>query len=219
MTNAPVYDAAKHRITSLVEGRDPQTPVAATPGWSVKDVVAHLAGGLRDFVDRRFDGVESGEWGERQVRDRRGNTLSDAFAEWDANLELARPLFDTPMGPVLVSEVIAHEHDLRAALGVPGDRDGTDVRAALVRPLQQLDQRMRENDVPALRITLEHGDRVLGHGDPAGTLRTTSFELMRAIGGRRSADQIKALDWDGDPDVWISSLALFGRHRAEPFEE
>jgi hypothetical protein len=50
-------------------------------------------------------------------------------------------------------------------------------------------------------------------------LRTTSFELMRAIGGRRSVDQIKALDWDGDPDVWISSLALFGRHRPEPFEE
>ena len=50
MTNAPIYDAAKQRITSLVEGRDPQTPVAATPGWSVKDVVAHLAGGLREGV-------------------------------------------------------------------------------------------------------------------------------------------------------------------------
>lgn len=98
MTNAPIYDAAKERIASLVEGRDPLTPVAATPGWSVKDVVAHLAGGLRDFADRRFDGVESGEWGERQVRDRRDNTLADSFAEWDANLELARPLFDSRWG-------------------------------------------------------------------------------------------------------------------------
>ncbi|MCG8921996.1 maleylpyruvate isomerase family mycothiol-dependent enzyme [Lentzea sp. CC55] len=219
MTNAPIYDAAKARITALVSGADPLTPVPATPGWSVKDVVAHLAGGLRDFADGRFDGVESGEWGERQVRDRRDNTLQDAFAEWDENLVRAAELFDTPMGPVLVSEVVAHEHDLRSALGVPGDRGGVEVRAALVRPLQQLDRRLRENDVPALRISLEHGDRVLGHGEPAGTLRTTSFELLRAIGGRRSADQIKALDWDGDPDVWISSLALSGRHRAEPFEE
>ncbi|GAB2842666.1 maleylpyruvate isomerase family mycothiol-dependent enzyme [Lentzea nigeriaca] len=219
MTNAPVYDATKQRITELVRDRDPQTPVAATPGWSVKDVVAHLAGGLRDFVDRRFDGVESGEWGERQVRDRRANSLDDAFAEWDANRELAEPLFDTPMGSVLISEVVQHEHDLRAALDVPGDRDGVAVRAALTKPLQQLDQRMRENSVPALRISLEHGDRVLGAGEPAGTLRTTSFELMRAIGGRRSVDQIKALDWDGDPDTWMSSLALFGRHRPEPFEE
>lgn len=219
MTNAPIYDAAKQRIAELVSGADPQTPVAATPGWSVKDVVAHLAGGLRDFVDRRFDGVESGEWGERQVRDRKDNTLEDALAEWDVNRERAAELFDTPMGSVLIAEVVAHEHDLRAALGVPGDRDSVAVRAALTKPLQQLDQRMRENDVPALRITLENGDRVLGHGEPAGTLRTTSFELMRAIGGRRSVDQIKALDWDGDPDVWISSLALFGRHRAEPFEE
>jgi uncharacterized protein (TIGR03083 family) len=219
MTNAPIYDATKQRITELVSGADPQTPVAATPGWSVKDVVAHLAGGLRDFVDRRFDGVESGEWGERQVRDRKDNTLDDALAEWDVNRERAAELFDTPMGSVLIAEVVAHEHDLRAALGLPGDRDSVAVRAALTKPLQQLDQRMRENDVPALRITLEHGDRVLGHGEPAGTLRTTSFELMRVIGGRRSVDQIKALDWDGDPDVWISSLALFGRHRAEPFEE
>jgi uncharacterized protein (TIGR03083 family) len=219
MTNAPIYDATKQRIIELVSDADPQTPVAATPGWSVKDVVAHLAGGLRDFVDRRFDGVESGEWGERQVRDRKDNTLDDAFAEWDANRQLAAELFDTPMGSVLIAEVVAHEHDLRAALGVPGDRDSVAVRAALTKPLQQLDQRMRENGVPALRITLEHGDRVLGNGEPAGTLRTTSFELMRAIGGRRSVDQIKALDWDGDPDVWISSLALFGRHRAEPFSE
>jgi hypothetical protein len=42
---------------------------------------------------------------------------------------------------------------------------------------------------------------------------------MRAIGGRRTADQIKALDWDGDPDIWIAALALFGRHRPEPFSE
>ncbi|SDG44773.1 TIGR03083 family protein [Lentzea fradiae] len=219
MTNAPTYLAAKQRITALVAHADPHTPVAATPGWSVKDVVAHLAGGLRDFADHRSDGVESGEWGERQVRDRRGNSLEDAFAEWDANLERAEPLFDSPLGPVLVSEVVAHEHDLRTALGVPGDRGGVEVRAALVRPLQEIDQRMRENDVPALRVVLEHGDRVLGHGDPAGTVRTTSFELLRAIGGRRSADQIRALDWEGDPDVWISSLALSGRLRAEPFEE
>jgi len=219
MTNAPVYDAAKQRITSLVEGRDPQTPVAATPGWSVKDVVAHLAGGLRDFADRRFDGFETGEWGERQVRDRRDNSLADAFAEWDANRELAAPLFDTPLGAVLIAEVVQHEHDLRGALDAPGDRDGVAVRAALTKPLQQLDQRMRENGVPALRIALEHGDRVLGHGEPAGTLRTTSFELMRAIGGRRSVDQIKALDWGGDPDTWIAALALFGRHRPEPLCE
>ncbi|ANZ38926.1 hypothetical protein BBK82_25490 [Lentzea guizhouensis] len=219
MTNAPVYDETKRRITELVSGRDPQTPVAATPGWSVKDVVAHLAGGLRDFVDRRFDGVESGEWGERQVRDRRDNSLDDAFAEWDANRELAGPLFDTPTGSVLIAEVVAHEHDLRAALGVPGERESVAVRSALTRPLQELDQRMRQNAVPALRVVLEHGDRVLGHGDPAGTLRTSSFELMRAVGGRRSADQIKAMDWEGDPDTWIAALALSGRHRAEPFSE
>jgi uncharacterized protein (TIGR03083 family) len=219
MSNAAIYDATKQRITELVRGQDGGTPVRACPGWSVKDVVAHLGGGLRDFVDRRFDGVETGEWGERQVRDRRDNSLDDAFAEWDTNRSLAEPLFDTPMGTVLITEIVMHEHDLRAALGQPGERDNVAVRSALTRPLQELDKRMRSGEVPALRIELEHGDRILGHGDPAGALHASSFELLRAIGGRRSADQIKSMNWDGDPDTWISSLALFGKHRDTDFTE
>ena len=219
MSNAAIYDATKQRITDLVRDRDASLPVRACPGWSVKDVVAHLGGGLRDFVDRRFDGVESGEWGERQVRDRRDNSLDDAFAEWNSNRELAAPLFDTPIGSTLITEVVMHEHDLRAALDAPGERENVAVRSALTKPLQQLDKRMRENDVPALRIVLEHGDRVVGAGEPRGTLRTTSFELLRAIGGRRSADQIKDMEWEGDPDVWIASFALFGKHRDTDFTE
>lgn len=219
MSNAAIYDATKERITDLVTGKDGGTPVNACPGWSVKDVVAHLGGGLRDFVDRRFDGVESGEWGERQVRDRKDNSIDDAFAEWNSNRQLAEPLFDTPMGSVLITEVVMHEHDLRAALDRPGERDNVAVRSALTKPLQELDKRMRENAVPALRVELEHGERVIGSGDPQGTLHASSFELLRAIGGRRSADQIKAMNWEGDPNTWISSLALFGKHRQSDFTE
>jgi uncharacterized protein (TIGR03083 family) len=219
MSNAATYDQAKQRIADLVTGRDEDTPTGACPGWSVKDVVAHLGGGLRDFIDRRFDGVQSGEWGERQVRERKAGTMADAFAEWDKTRELAEPLFDTPMGSVLVTEVVMHEHDLRAALGEPGERDNVAVRSALTRPLQELDKRMRENDVPALRLHLEHGERVIGGGEPAGALRTSSFELLRAIGGRRSAGQVRAMEWDGDPDTWLATLALFGTHRTADFIE
>jgi uncharacterized protein (TIGR03083 family) len=219
MSNAASYDQAKQRITDLVAGRDEDTPVGACPGWSVKDVVAHLGGGLRDFVDKRFDGVQSGEWGERQVRERKAATMADTLAEWDENRKPAEPLFDTPMGLILLTEIVMHEHDLRAALDQPGERDNVAVRAALTRPLQELDKRMRENDVPALRLRLEHGERVVGGGEPAGALRTSSFELLRAIGGRRSAAQIRAMQWEGDPAIWLATLALFGTHRTEDFSE
>jgi hypothetical protein len=45
-----LYLAARERVVALVtnDGVDPDAPVLATPGWSVRDVVAHLAGVARD---------------------------------------------------------------------------------------------------------------------------------------------------------------------------
>ncbi|MGH3950972.1 MAG: maleylpyruvate isomerase family mycothiol-dependent enzyme [Pseudonocardiaceae bacterium] len=213
MSNAELYDAARRRIGELVADGDVDAPVTACPGWTVKDVVAHLAGGLGDFLAQRFDGVESGEWGERQVRQRREQSVRESLDEWDSNRRNAGDLFDSPMGPVLITEVISHEHDIRAAFNRPGERDNTAVRAALTRPLQELDKRLRAEGLPALRIELEHGPRILGEGDSAGALRVSAFELLRAISGRRSDGQIRALDWDGDPEPWLGVLSLFGGSR------
>jgi uncharacterized protein (TIGR03083 family) len=211
MSNAVTYDAARRRIISLVTGGDPDAPVAACPGWTVKDVLAHLAAELGDFTEQRFDGVEDGSWGERHVTDRRGRGTGELLVEWERSFQVAEGLFDSPMGAVLVAEIVSHEHDIRTALGRPGERDNVAVRAALTRPLQELDKRMRARHLPALRITLEHGDRVVGEGGPAGALRTSSFELLRVLGGRRSDDQVRALDWDTDPAPWLPVLSMFGR--------
>ncbi|ONI81840.1 hypothetical protein ALI22I_37190 [Saccharothrix sp. ALI-22-I] len=211
MSNAVTYDAARRRIISLVTEGNPDAAVGACPGWTVKDVVAHLAGGLGDFTEQRFDGIEDGSWGERQVEERRDRSLSELLVEWERNFQIAEGLFDTPMGAVLIAEIISHEHDIRTALGQPGERDNVAVRAALTRPLQELDKRMRARHLPALRITLEHGDRVVGEGEPAGVLHTSSFELLRVLGGRRNDDQVRALDWDTDPGPWLPVLHVFGR--------
>ncbi|KAA2254070.1 maleylpyruvate isomerase family mycothiol-dependent enzyme [Solihabitans fulvus] len=213
MSNADVYDAARQRITELARNADLNTAVGACPGWTVGDVVAHLAGGLADFTERRFDGVDTGEWGERQVRERRGRSLDDSLTEWALNRQAADGLFDSPMGPILVTEIVSHEQDIRTALGRPGERDNVAVRSALTRPLQEVDKRMRSDGLPALRVELEHGTRVLGEGEPAGTLRVSSFELLRTIAGRRSLDQMRTLAWDGDPEPWLGVFSLFGERR------
>jgi uncharacterized protein (TIGR03083 family) len=210
MDNAKLYDESRQHIVVLAREGDQQAPVDATPGWTVHDVVGHLAGGLGDFVARRFDGVDTGEWGERHVRERRDRSLDDLVAEWEDNRRGADDALASPMGSVLVAEIIAHEHDIRAALNRPGTREGEAVRAAVQRPLAEIDKRIRESGGPALRIVTEDGERVLGDGAPEGTLRVSSFELMRAIGGRRSRDQVRALDWDGDPDRWLDTFFLFG---------
>ncbi|RZS44429.1 uncharacterized protein (TIGR03083 family) [Herbihabitans rhizosphaerae] len=220
MSNSDVYDAARRRITELVthDWADIDADVPACPGWTVRDVIAHLAGGLADFAARRFDGVETGEWGERQVRDRREQSIEDSLTEWNNNRARAGALFDSPMGPVLISEIVQHEHDIRGALNRSGARDGTAVRAALTRPLQELDKKIKTAELPALKIILGHGERVVGDGEPVGTLTVSSFEMLRAIGGRRSRKQLSELNWDVDPEQWLDVLPLFGK-RADDLAE
>jgi len=205
-----MYDEARQRIVELARNGDPAAAVPACPGWTVKDVVAHLAAGLGDFTARRFDGAGSGEWGERQVRERHDSSLEDSLSEWEANRAAADETLDSPMGGVLLAEIISHEHDIRGALGRPGAREVEAVRAAWQRPLGEFDRQTREAGLPALRVVVDGEERVVGEGEPAGTLRVSSFELLRSLAGRRSRGQVRALDWEGDPDTWLDVFFLFG---------
>lgn len=218
---ASLYDQTRYRIVDLLRNADRaalDTPVAACPGWAVRDVVAHLAGGLGDFLASQFDGVESGEWGERQVRDRRRRSVEENLAEWDTHRAAADPLFESPMAGVLVTEIVSHEHDIRAALGQPGARNDQAVQTALERPLPEIDRKLREAGHPAVRVVVPgEGERVLGEGQPARTLRVSAFELLRTIGGRRSGAQIRALDWEGEPEA--DALTLFGTPREDDLVE
>jgi hypothetical protein len=44
---------------------------------------------------------------------------------------------------------------------------------------------------------------------PAATVSAEAFELFRAISGRRSADQIRAMAWDGDPEPYVSTVSPY----------
>ena len=203
------YEAVRGRIVDVVRDADPATPVPTCPGWTVKDVVAHLSGVLADFAAGRLDGVATPEWTARQVEERRAWSLKQCLEEWAANVDRARPIFDTPGAPILLADVVSHEHDLRTALGRPGARDSDEVRAAAATLLRGLEGLLRGAGCPPLRVESDV-ERVLGDGEPAGTLRASSFELLRAITGRRTAAQVRALDWDGDPDAWVHAFFVFG---------
>lgn len=69
----------------------------------------------------------------------------------------------------------------------------------------------------------EEAGRILLGGDlpdtsdvaPAGSLKIEPFELMRALTGRRSADQIRAYDWSVDPEPYLP-VFTFGPFRTRP---
>lgn len=217
-SNAEYYDAGRARIVELVSrpGADLSAPVAACPGWTAHDLVAHLAGGLGHFVVRDFDSAGYANYGERTVAERRGQSLAELLAEWERNRAHADETLASPVGGVLVAEIISHEHDLRQALGVPGARDEPAVRAATERPLQEIDKRIREAGSPAVRVVVDGTEVVLGDGEPSATVRLTAFELLRAM-GRRSERQLRALDWDGEPRLDV--FTLFGPPREADLEE
>lgn len=50
---------------------------------------------------------------------------------------------------------------------------------------------------------------VLGDGEPVATLRGEPFELLRAMSGRRSADRVRALDWEGEPGPFLDLLSAY----------
>ena len=60
--------------------------------------------------------------------------------------------------------------------------------------------------LPALRVLAGHEEWVVGDGEPAASVEGSSFDVLRAMTGRRSANQIRALDWDGDADLFVPAF-------------
>ncbi|MEQ4206322.1 maleylpyruvate isomerase family mycothiol-dependent enzyme [Actinopolymorpha sp. B9G3] len=218
--NAAQYDASRARIAGLVRDADPTTPVGACPGWTIGDLVAHLAGCLGDFLAGRFAVDEGDDFGERTVRERRHQSIDDSLAEWERNRATADETLAGPMGGVLVAEVISHEQDVRQAVGASRVPDAEALLEALVRPLQEIERKAREASRPAVRLVLDGEPRLVGVGEPGATLTVSAFDLLRIVGGRRSRSQTRELDWSGDdPEPYLDALTMFGGFRDTPLEE
>jgi uncharacterized protein (TIGR03083 family) len=205
---AGIYQDTKERVTSLVSGLDDaalSTAVPACPGWSVRDVMAHLAATADDVGRGRLTGAPTDEQTAAQIARFDGRHMSDIISAWTdaaAHLDhLAESCgFEAPVG-----DVASHEHDIRAALGSTGARDSAAVHYSADRLLAVL-----RTPVP-LRVTVENAEYRNGPDD--GTeirLRTTRFEALRWRTGRRSRAQLAAMDWSDDPAEVLDHLYMFG---------
>ena len=108
----------------------------------------------------------------------------------------------------LVYDAVAHEHDLRGALGRPGERDAAGVWASLDVMVPMVERDLAAAPTPgAIRLRADDREWLVGSGDEAVSLTTTPFELMRLLGSRRSREQILAAPWDGDVEPFVAVLA------------
>ncbi len=109
----------------------------------------------------------------------------------------------------LTYDVVAHEHDLRAAVGRPGARDSDGVWASLEIVVTMIERDLATHGpVPGtLRLTADGRLWEVGGGGPVAAIEAPAWELMRLLGSRRSRGQLLAAGWDGDVEPFIPAIA------------
>ncbi len=229
-----VYEATRSSIVELVRERASESDrlVPATPGWRVRDVVSHLVGNVEsmlrgDFPQEFFrsfgdpNAIEDlNEWTQGYVETRNDRSLDEIVAAWDELTPQLVSMFrgetEWPDGitrfadRVLVTDLGVHQQDIFGAFGIERDRDGAAVRIGSSAYIAAMDLRLQSEGKGVLAIEAPGKRWVAGGDEPAATLRTDRFELFRALSGRRSLDQLRSYDWDGDPEPFLHCFYLYG---------
>ena len=209
------YGNAHDRIVTLVGSlseNEAATPVPCLPGWSVHDVVAHLAANTTDGLAGRLTGIPDDDFTAGQVRERKSATIAELLAEWDGNLPTMREVAQAGLAPPqLAVDAVTHEQDIREALGAPEVDDRDALRFSLDVFGAGVASKMKQADV-ALHVRAIDSDYSLDAGagaDPA-TLRACELDLFRTFAGRRTRAQVMAMEWDGDAEAFLPWLNIFG---------
>jgi uncharacterized protein (TIGR03083 family) len=205
------YRTTRERVSGLLvelEPGDAQLAVPACPGWTVHDLVAHMTGVPDDALNGRLDGVATDPWTAAQVERGRAMSVPDLVTRWGEQ----GPVFEGfPLPPEAVIDLTTHEQDLRGALDRPGARDSDELLWAFALAADRATSGM-----PGLRI--EAGGASYGPAEATAVLRGEPFEIFRALLGRRSADQLRGLDWEGGPPDDLGGLTRFGPAVADVLE-
>jgi uncharacterized protein (TIGR03083 family) len=207
-----IYAACRERLSELVRGLDDgqlATRVPATAEWTVHDVIAHQVGAVSDINAGRFDGIGTDPWTGAQVAARRDVPIDNLLAEW----EQGSPQFEaglTALGgtqaALAVADVWNHEQDIRGALSIEGGRDPVAEHLSIEGYCGARTGQIAESGLAPLRLRAGVDEWLVGEGAPGATVIAEPYELARLICGRRTAEQIRAYLWDGDPEPYVALL-------------
>lgn len=212
---ATAYRESRERLGRIVREAGPAaegTKVPACPEWTPKDVVSHLAGVCADILAGKLDGVGTDEWTAVQVADRRSRTVNEVVSEWDdvgAQVEGLLPSFPEWAANQMVFDVLSHENDVADALGLPAPDAPQAEGPALDFAVNAFVARAESLHAPALTV-VSVGRKWTAQGEgPEATLTAAPIDLLRSLTGRRTADEIKALDWGGaDATPWLPAFEI-----------
>ena len=206
------YDRLVEFVPSLTE-EQLATPVPALPGWTVHDVLAHLAANPTDIMAGRLTSVPTDDHTQGQVEDRRDYTAGELIHEWSVNAQAMGDGARAGLIPAnLAVDALTHEQDIRGVLGLPPALTPTELRFCTNAYCYACSAGFHAINVPALSLIAVDSDfkRTIGGGNPATTVRAAEFEFFRTLAGRRGRKQVLGYEWDGDPEPYLDHLNIFG---------
>jgi uncharacterized protein (TIGR03083 family) len=206
--SAELYHAGRERMADAVRDLsldDLDRQVPACPQWSVHSLVSHLTGVAADFVVGNVVGAPRPPWTAVQVEMRRNLPMAEVLDEWATVGPLLEKLIveGTTSHPLVCNPYVdaaVHEADLHGAIG--SGRPPTELWLAA------LDWMLDEPG--PLTVVTPDGTYSVNSDGPTAVANTSSYELFRAVFGRRSTRQITDWEWDAPEHAagWSKEIAI-----------
>jgi uncharacterized protein (TIGR03083 family) len=209
------YKGCRGRIEEIASNLAPDDltrTVPACPEWTVTDLIAHLVGVAEDFAAGNLEKAGSGDWTKAQIARHSKQAMPALINEWDAISKQLDPSLDeiSPgVAAMLIGDAVTHEHDLRGALNLPGARDTDAIWIALDRNVRRFGKRIKDAGLSSVVIRCESRQWQAGILEPSVELEADRFELLRALTGRRTVQEINSLAWTGNPKPYIELVSSY----------
>lgn len=204
------YAHVRRNLIALLRRCDEpgQIPVPSCPGWTVRDVIAHLTGICQWSAaslspDRAAPAVP--QVGGVDLLD-----LKALLADWERSgdqldILLARPEH-TGKGARMMMDAFTHELDIRLAIGAPLPAAHPAYPGAFDIVTGGFSASVASRGLPALRLQTPAGSWTAGDGEPATVVRGSVTDMYRSLAGRRTHQQIRQLAWSADPERWMPAF-------------
>ena len=210
-----IYEDLRQELITLFRSLSDDelaTTVPATPDWSVRDVLSHVVG-INHDLNRLIFGTRGDEsWTVIHVETRRGRDLEEVITEWDSEapkFEQGLRELGYEVGSHFVGDLLQHFADVLHALGRPHPANDLRLAVALDFYLMSFEETLNEATSATVEIAVGDEKWVLGSGPIVAALSASRYDAFRALGGRRSAEQIRALDWQGDVDAVLPVISRY----------
>jgi uncharacterized protein (TIGR03083 family) len=202
------YQNARERLSDLVRGlsdEDLHRTVPACPAWDVHDVIAHMSGVQELLTGGERPTGDTQAWIDAIVAARRDIPVGELLDRWAACAPGTSAIIEAGV-PVLIVDVVSHEHDIRNAVGSTGARKAPEVPAAVEVMLTALSGLIDEAGLGALAVDTGTA-RWTSHDAPTGcTLEVDPWEALRIIVSRRTDEEMRTVTVTGDIEPYIRLL-------------